>query len=67
MGKLKSLLIEEDFMSLNGVSNDDIEAMLEESHYWGLVDSVAQWIFNTKNLSILDDIEKKYLEYWSKQ
>ena len=35
MGKLKNLLIEEDFVSLNGVSNDDIE--------------------------------KKYLEYWSKQ
>jgi len=67
MGKLKNLLIEEDFVSLNGVSNDDIEAMLEESHYWGLVDGIAQWIFNTKSLSILDDIEKKYLEYWSKQ
>jgi len=67
MGKMKNLLIEEDFVSLNGVSNDDIEAMLEESHYWGLVDGIAQWIFNTKSLSILDDIEKKYLEYWSKQ
>ena len=67
MGKLKNLLIEEDFVSLNGVSNDDIEAMLEESHYWGLVDGISQLIFNTKSLSILDDIEKKYLEYWSKQ
>ena len=64
MGKLKSLLIEEDFMSLNGVSNDDIEAMLEESHYWGLVDGIAKWMIDNKSMAILDDIEKKYLQMW---
>ena len=67
MGKLKNLLIEEDFVSLNGVSNDDIEAMLEESHYWGLVDGIAQWMVEHKSVSILDDIEKKYLEMWRLQ
>ena len=67
MGKLKSLLIEEDFMSLNGVSNDDIEAMLEESHYWGLVDGIAKWMIDNKSMAILDDIEKKYLQMWRLQ
>lgn len=67
MGKLKNLLIEEDFVSLNGVSNDDIEAMLEESHYWGLVDGIAQWMVEHKSVSILDDIEKKYVQMWGFQ
>ena len=64
MGKLKSLLIEEEYLSLNGVSNDDIEAMLEESHYWGLVDGIAKWMIDNKSMAILDDIEKKYLQMW---
>ena len=65
MGKLKQMLIEEDLSFIEDVS--DIDTMLEESHYWSLVDNVAQWMFDNKSVSILDDIEKKYLQCWSKQ
>lgn len=65
MGKLKNSIIEEDFKAF--LSNDDMEAMMEEAHYWALVDNVAQWMINNKGLTILDDIEKKYKQLWRLQ
>ena len=66
MGKMKNLLIEEE-TSKGFLSDDDIEAMMEESHYWSLVDNVAQWMVDNKALTILDDIEKKYKQLWRLQ
>lgn len=63
MGKRKQMLIEDDLSFIEDVS--DIDTMLEESHYWTLVDNVAQWMFENKSVSILDDIEKKYLAIWT--
>lgn len=67
MGKLKQMLIEDDLSFIEDVSDMDTlleENFYEESHYWTLVDNVAQWMFENKSVSILDDIEKKYLSIW---
>ena len=55
MGKMKQLAIEE---------REDLDAMLEEAHYWMLVDNVAQWLVEHKSTYILDDIQKKALSLY---
>lgn len=65
MGKLKQMLIEED-LSFNEVMSE-LNGVMEESHYYNLVDNVARWMIENRSVSILDDIEKKYLQMWSKQ
>jgi hypothetical protein len=55
MGKLKQLMIEE---------QDDLDAMMEEAHYWMLVDNVAQWLVEHKSTYILEDIQKKALSFY---
>lgn len=64
MGKMKNTLIDEDFKAF---LSEDREAMMEEAHYWALVDNVAQWMVDNKALTILDDIEKKYKQLWRLQ
>lgn len=65
MGKMKNLLIEEE--TSKAFLSEDIDAMMEEAHYWALVDNVAQWMVDNKALTILDDIEKKYKQFWRLQ
>jgi len=56
MGKLKQTLIEEE---------DNLSEMLEEAHYWGLVDNVARWMYEKKSTEILTDIEKMVLSFYT--
>lgn len=55
MGKMKQLMIEE---------QEDLEAMMEEAHYWMLVNDVAYWLVENKSTYILDDIQKKALSLY---
>ena len=55
MGKMKQLLIE---------TREDEALMMEEAHYWALVDNVAQWMVDNKSTVILSDIEKKVLSMY---
>ena len=55
MGKIKNLLIE---------NQEDEAFMMEEAHYWTLVDNVAQWMVDNKSTAILSDIEKKVLSLY---
>ena len=55
MGKMKQLLIE---------TQEDEALMMEEAHYWALVDNVAQWMVDNKSTVILSDIEKKVLSMY---
>ena len=55
MGKMKQIAIEQ---------QEDIDAMMEEAHYWMLVDSVAQWLVENKSTYILEDIQKKALQMY---
>lgn len=55
MGKMKQMMIEQ---------QEDIDAMMEEAHYWMLVDNVAQWLVENKSTYILDDIQKKALSLY---
>lgn len=55
MGKMKQIAIEQ---------QEDIDAMMEESHYWMLVDNVAQWLVEHKSTYILEDIQKKALQMY---
>lgn len=55
MGKMKQLLIE---------TQEDEAFMMEEAHYWTLVDNVAQWMVDNKSTIILSDIEKKVLSMY---
>ena len=57
MGKMKQKLIEQE---------EDLSFMMEEAHYWMLVDNVAQWMVDNKSSSILSDIEKKVLSLYEK-
>ena len=68
MSKMKQLYtqMQEEGLSFNGVMSD-LNEVMEECHYHNLVDNVARWMFEHRSVSILDDIEKKYLQMWSKQ
>lgn len=68
MSKMKQLYtqMQEEGLSFNGVLSE-LNEVMEESHYYNLVDNVARWMFEHRSVSILDDIEKKYLQMWSKQ
>lgn len=55
MGKMKQFLIE---------NQEDEAFMMEEAHYWALVDNVAQWMADNKSTAILSDIEKKVLSLY---
>ena len=55
MGKMKQMLIE---------THEDEALMMEEAHYWALVDNVAQWMVDNKSTVILSDIEKKVLSMY---
>ena len=55
MGKMKQLLLEK---------QEDEDLMMEEAHYWALVDNVAQWMVDNKSTVILSDIEKKVLSMY---
>jgi len=55
MGKMKQIAIEQ---------QEDIDAMMEEAHYWMLVDNVAQWLVEHKSTYILEDIQKKALQMY---
>ena len=59
MGKLKQTLIEEEHNA------DNLSEMLEEAHYWGLVDNVARWMYEKKSTEILTDIEKMVLSFYT--
>jgi len=56
MSKMKDLLIE---MEETGSTMEELMAMREESHYWMLVDNVANWVVDNKSTLILDDIAHK--------
>jgi hypothetical protein len=67
MSKMKQLYTQmQEELSFNGVLSE-LNEVMEESHYYNLVDNVAKWMFEHRSVSILDDIEKKYLQLWSKQ
>ena len=68
MSKMKQLYtqMQEEGLSFNAVMSED-KAMMEEAHYYTLVENVARWMIENRSVSILDDIEKKYLQMWSKQ
>ncbi len=51
MGKMKNLLIDEEF--------EQSKDLFEGSHYWMLVDNVANWVVDNKSTAILDDISHK--------
>jgi hypothetical protein len=51
MGKMKNLLIDEEF--------EQSEDLFEGAHYWMLVDNVANWVVDNKSTAILDDISHK--------
>jgi hypothetical protein len=55
MGKMKQMSIDNDL---------DEQAMMEESHYWMLVDNVARLLVESKSTHILDDIQKKALQLY---
>ena len=55
MGKMKQMLIE---------TQEDEALMMEEAHYWALVDNVAQWMYAHKSTHILDDIQYKVLSLY---
>ena len=55
MGKMKQIAIEQ---------QEDLDAMMEEAHYWMLVDNVAQWLVENKSTYILEDIQKKALQMY---
>ena len=38
--------------------------MMEEAHYWMMVDNVARWMFEHKDTTILSDIESKVLQLY---
>ena len=59
MGKLKNTLINESFML-----KEEEDLLMEEAHYWALVDNVAQWMVDNKSTVILSDIEKKVLSMY---
>lgn len=40
------------------------EDMMEEAHYWMMVDNVARWMFEHKETTILSDIESKVLQLY---
>ena len=61
MGKLKQTLIEEEHNA------DNLSEMLEEAHYWGLVDNVARWMYEKKSTEILTDIEKMVLSFYTQR
>lgn len=68
MSKMKQLYtqMQEEGLSFNAVMSED-KAMMEEAHYYTLVDNVAKWMIENRSVSILDDIEKKYLQMWTFQ
>ena len=68
MSKMKQLYtqMQEEGLSFNAVMSED-KAMMEEAHYYTLVDNVARWMIENRSVSILDDIEKKYLQMWTFQ
>lgn len=55
MGKMKQIAIEQ---------QEDLETMMEEAHYWMLVDNVAHWLVENKSTYILEDIQKKALSLY---
>ena len=59
MGKLKNTLIDESFML-----EEEQKLMMEEAHYWTLVDNVGRWIFEHKSTNILDDIQHKVMSLY---
>lgn len=67
MSKMKQLYtqMQEELSFNEGMS--ELNEVMEESHYYNLVDNVARWMFEHRSVSILDDIEKKYLQIWGKQ
>jgi len=58
--------MQEEGLSFNAVMSED-KAMMEEAHYYTLVENVARWMIENRSVSILDDIEKKYLQMWTFQ
>ena len=68
MSKMKQLYtqMQEEGLSFNAVMSED-KAMMEEAHYYTLVENVARWMIEHRSVSILDDIEKKYLQMWTFQ
>ena len=58
MGKMKNLLIDEEF--------EQSEDLFDGSHYWMLVDNVANWVVDNKSTVILDDISHRVRELYIK-
>lgn len=58
MGKMKNLLIDEEF--------EQSEDLFEGAHYWMLVDNVANWCVDNKSTAILDDIANRIRELYIK-
>lgn len=61
MGKMKQLAIQQKEDSEDMI---DLEALMEEAHYWMLVDNVARWLVENKSTYILEDIQKKALSLY---
>ena len=67
MSKMKQLYTQmQEELSCNG-GMSELNEVMEGCHYHNLVEDVARWMFEHRSVSILDDIEKKYLQMWSKQ
>jgi hypothetical protein len=60
VGKMKNLMIEEEF------DNANLEDLFSESHYWMLVDNVANLVVDTKSTAILDDIASRVRDLYLK-
>ena len=72
MGKMKNVLLT---MQEQGLSYDEAvqqeqqaqeNALFEGSHYWMLVDNVANWVVDNKSTVILDDISHRVRELYIK-
>jgi hypothetical protein len=58
MGKMKNLMIDEEF--------EQSEDLFEGAHYWMLVDNVANWCVDNKSTTILDDIANRIRDLYIK-
>ena len=67
MSKMKQLYTQmQEEQSFNGVLSE-LNEVMEGCHYHHLVEDVARWMIENRSVSILDDIEKKYLQMWTFQ
>ena len=69
MGKMKNVLLtmqEQGLSYEEAVQQESAEELFEGSHYWMLVDNVANWVVDNKSTVILDDISHRVRELYIK-